>query len=445
MKNILKRALILTVVLCLVISSVVFTASAAPSTYSTAKNSGTRDELCTTLTGTRVDSYYTGTYSEENLLSMSSSSLLSALRKLMTDTHDELTSYDDCKNYADETDCEKENGKITTLYTSYQTTHNEYNSGNGWNREHVWPQSSGGFSKSGPGSDLHHIRPTENKTNNLRGSLNYGEVNGGTEAKGNLSGIVGGYKSGYFEPLDNVKGDVARICLYVYVRWGGDSRYACGNLNKVFSDVDTLLEWCELDPVDTWEMGRNEVVYAIQGNRNVFIDYPELAWVMLGEDIPANMSTPSGGTGEGSSTGGNGGSSEGSGTVSPSVCAHTETTLHGVVNATCTEFGYSGDTKCISCNTVLYMGTTLLPTGHSYGEAVVTRPPTSTDHGEATKTCKNCNDEVVILIEATGEGSDGDDNTGGSSGSEKTEKKGFFARIFEAIKNFFKKLFGKKD
>ena len=55
-----------------------------------------------------------------------------------------------------------------------------------------------------------------------------------------------------------------------------------------------LLEWCASDPVDTWEMGRNEVIAKIQGNRNVFIDYPEYAWLVFGRDLPENMTTPSG-------------------------------------------------------------------------------------------------------------------------------------------------------
>ena len=53
-----------------------------------------------------------------------------------------------------------------------------------------------------------------------------------------------------------------------------------------------LLEWCELDPVDDWEMGRNDVVEVLQGNRNVFIDYPEYAWLLFDEEIPDGMTTP---------------------------------------------------------------------------------------------------------------------------------------------------------
>jgi len=429
MKKLLNKALILTVVLCLALSSVVFTSSAAPAEYSSASNSGTRDEPCTSLSGTSASSYYTGSYTYDNLASLSSSKLLTTLRTLMTDNHD-LSSYDDCRDYATKTDCENGNGKITTLYTSYQTTYNSYNDGTGWNREHVWPKSLGGYKNSGAGADLHHIRPTENRTNSNRDNLKYGEVSGGKTSTGNMSGDIGGtYNSTYFEPLDNVKGDVARICLYVYVRWGGTSGYTCNNLEVVFSDVETLLAWCELDPVDTWEMGRNEVVYGIQGNRNVFIDYPELAWIMLGEEVPAGMSTPSGKASSGGNT---------------HVCGHSSTALSGVKTPTCTVNGYTGDMKCNSCGIIVSVGNVIAATGHSYGEEVITRPPTEKDHGEATKSCEKCGDEIIIFIPATGETNVSPD-TSQDAETEEKENKGFFRRIIDAIVKFFKNLFGKDD
>ncbi|MBQ5865088.1 MAG: endonuclease, partial [Oscillospiraceae bacterium] len=115
-----------------------------------------------------------------------------------------------------------------------------------------------------------------------------------------------GKSIGLVEVNDNIKGDVARILLYVYVRWGernlfeqepnpvkpsGDEK---SDGKKVIKDLETLLEWCEMDPVDSWEMSRNDSVQGVQGNRNVFIDYPEFAWLLFHQEIPANMSTPSG-------------------------------------------------------------------------------------------------------------------------------------------------------
>ena len=198
MKKLTKVLTILLIVLSLFSSSItVIITGAAPSTYSDTRNSGTRDEVCTTLSGTGASAYYTGSYTYSNLSNLSQSSLLQTLRTLMTSTHDYKSSYNDCKNYADETDCENGNSSIIMIYTSYAGSQSEYNGGNGWNREHVWPKSLGGFETSGAGADLHHIRPSENKTNSNRGNKKYGEVSGGTASIG-LSGstssveIVGG-------------------------------------------------------------------------------------------------------------------------------------------------------------------------------------------------------------------------------------------------------------
>lgn len=62
----------------------------------------------------------------------------------------------------------------------------------------------------------------------------------------------------------------------------------------VIESLDTLLEWMQEDPVDTWEMSRNDCVQQVQGNRNVFIDYPEFAWLLFGRELPADYDTPSG-------------------------------------------------------------------------------------------------------------------------------------------------------
>ena len=266
-------------------------AASVPTTYSKEYNSGTRDVVCTTLSGTSAASYYSG-YSYDTLSKMDDSQLFSALQTLMRNTHENTSSYNDCHYKADKTDCENGDGKVSLIYTSYSATMSQWN---GWNREHVWPQSLGGGNTTGGGADLHHIRPSDAVVNSTRGNKKYGEAGNNATAvngKNPATGYLGGYYNTYFEPLDNVKGDVARICLYVYVRW--NSQWGADSITDVFQSVDVLLEWCELDPVDTWEMGRNEVVGAIQGNRNVFIDYPEYAWLIFDREVPTDMTTPSG-------------------------------------------------------------------------------------------------------------------------------------------------------
>ena len=278
------------------------TVSAAPTTYSKSSNSGKRGEVCTSLSGTSASSYYTGSNEYDALSDESPSVILSSLRTLLKTTHKKTTSYSECQSYAEETDCERNGTKLVTLYTSYTTAYT-----GSINREHVWPKSLGGYKTSGPGADLHHIRPTESTPNSNRGNLRYGNMNGGGKlSSGNASGLDAGHYGTYFEPLDFAKGDVARICLYMYVRYGGESQYTCSSITTVFQSVDVLLEWMELDPVDTWEMGRNEVIQNIQGNRNVFIDYPEYAWLLFDRSVPEDMDTPSGKAGDGIGGGGSG-------------------------------------------------------------------------------------------------------------------------------------------
>ena len=299
MKRYMRSSIAALLAVIIILTSYLPVFAVGGKSYSTSSNSGTRDEICTSLDGTGAEDYYTGIYVYDTLSDKSASQIKSDLKTLMTSTHKKITSYDDCHYEADKTDCENNNGKVLLIYTSYSATMGQWN---GWNREHVWPQSLGGGNTKGGGADLHHIRPSDAVVNSTRGNDKYGNVDGGKAVNGKnpANGVLGGYSGGgYFEPLDNVKGDVARICLYVYVRWG--SEWGADSITKVFQSVDVLLEWCELDPVDTWEMGRNEVVERIQGNRNVFIDYPEYAWLIFGREVPDDMTTPSGEAKEGNS------------------------------------------------------------------------------------------------------------------------------------------------
>ena len=355
MRKFTTLALALVLLLSIVMPASATQSSTLQHNYSSEANSGIRHEICTTLEGTSVDTYYTGDYTFDNLSQLSGDALLQSLRTLMKTTHHTQTSYDQCRDLAVKTDCENADGvTINLTYSSYISNRGEYinDTAKGWNREHVWPKSLGGFSTSGAGADLHHIRPTDSSLNGTRGNLKYGYVTGGTEMYGTVvtNGAHGGKKGGGFmEPLDNAKGDVARICLYVYARYGGELSM-CSSITNVFQSVETLLEWCALDPVDTWEMGRNEVVYAIQGNRNVFIDYPELAWQIFGQEVPEDMTVPSGST-----------------TQEP--CTHENTEVRDSKDATCGLKGFTGNTFCADCGELLQMGKSTSATGeHKFGD-----------------------------------------------------------------------------
>ena len=166
----------------------------------------------------------------------------------------------------------------------------EYNGGNGWNREHVWPQSLGGFNTStGPGSDCHNLRACHEWVNSTRSNLEFDD--GGSPVTG--EGLTNTFKdSNSFEPNPVFKGDVARIIFYMAVRYeGGGSEpdleiddFTNGGTYS-FGKLSTLLLWHALDPVDEFERRRNSRIASYQQNRNPFIDHPEYAEAIWGAQL----------------------------------------------------------------------------------------------------------------------------------------------------------------
>ncbi|MCX4537277.1 endonuclease I family protein [Streptomyces sp. NPDC002596] len=151
-----------------------------------------------------------------------------------------------------------------------------------WNREHVWAKSHGDFgTTTGPGTDIHHLRPEDVTVNSIRGNKDFD--NGGSA----VSGAPGNYTdSDSFEPRDAAKGDVARMILYMAVRYEGDDAFADLEPNEKVNNgsapnigrLSVLKQWSQEDPPDTFEKRRNDVIFdQYQHNRNPFIDHPE--WV----------------------------------------------------------------------------------------------------------------------------------------------------------------------
>lgn len=172
--------------------------------------------------------------------------------------------------------------------------------GQGWNREHMMPQSS--FNSSYPMySDLFYVIPTDARINQLRSNYPYamaGTTNYYTFTNGSKINKNGTPNSGYtgrvYEPIDEFKGDIARSLLYFAVRYEGklnsfnfyngtsaanDTSPLDGTEEKSFENwyIAMLLQWNNQDPVSQREIDRNNAVYNIQKNRNPFIDHPE--WV----------------------------------------------------------------------------------------------------------------------------------------------------------------------
>ena len=207
-----------------------------------------------------------------------------------------IVSYSDLLDAFAYTDCYP-NGKIWDIYSNYQYSLNQNGGsfsqeGQGWNREHTWPQSW--FNeKAGPKSDLFHIMPTDGYVNNRRGSYPYGEVNNPTYTSGNGSKlgpcVTSGYSGTVFEPIDDYKGDVARNYFYMSVRYySEDSGWSTSDMTNKSVILDwamtMLLRWSDEDPVSQKEIDRNNAVYGYQGNRNPFIDHPEYARMIWDEN-----------------------------------------------------------------------------------------------------------------------------------------------------------------
>jgi hypothetical protein len=160
-----------------------------------------------------------------------------------------------------------------------------------WNREHIYPQSRGGFADGTEDTpdglniwlptnaddilaghaDAHHIRAEDGPQNTTRSNRDYGL---------DYNGPVGN--------LGSWKGDVARALFYMAVRYnalsvvnGNPSDTTVGQMG----DLASLLQWNTQDRADDFEMNRNNYIYTWQVNRNPFIDYPILANYVFGANF----------------------------------------------------------------------------------------------------------------------------------------------------------------
>lgn len=233
-----------------------------------------------------------------------------------------LLSYNYMWTAYDSTDV-ADDGYYIDMYSTCKYNHDSYHVGNatyvgqGLNREHSFPKSWFGGEIAPMFTDLTMLIPTDGYVNQRRSNNPYGVCAGGmtyvNEEMGvSMRGKLGtstynGYTATVFEPDDEYKGDFARIYFYMVTcyksevsQWPGSGQldYTTNNY-KAFStwSMKLLMEWHRADPVSTKEIKRNEAVYRLQGNRNPFIDHPELAehiWgtkqnvVWTGQDTPVD-------------------------------------------------------------------------------------------------------------------------------------------------------------
>ena len=222
----------------------------------------------------------------------------------------------------------KNNPYIHALYINRNITNQTKAWGNhnqnewGINREHIWAKSHG-FQDEGSGGargDLMHLWAANGYANNIHSNNFYAFVDktrayddcGNTYSSvyNNLSGYsknAGGSEK-VFEPQDSDKGDIARSIFYMVARYNNYAKAASGfdtdnpNLvlvndlsensitgtstaNKAYGMglLRDLLAWNKLDPVDEYEIHRNNLLYKnYTNNRNPFIDFPSWADAIWG-------------------------------------------------------------------------------------------------------------------------------------------------------------------
>ncbi|MFK7946617.1 MAG: endonuclease [Saprospiraceae bacterium] len=177
------------------------------------------------------------------------------------------------------------NNGVHGIYTDFTVQWNPsedpsqsvYQGGSGINAEHVYPQSMGAGNEPAK-SDMHNIRPCRIAVNSARGNLKFGEspdnntdtwyknaVSQSNTPGADIDEWSERDANNVFEPRETVKGDIARIVFYFY------TIYPNADASFFNSMKNTLYDWHYLDPVDSWELDRNNKVKQEQGNDNPFI------------------------------------------------------------------------------------------------------------------------------------------------------------------------------
>ncbi|MFN5921929.1 MAG: endonuclease [Bacteroidota bacterium] len=208
------------------------------------------------------------------------------------------------------------NGKVWDIYSTLLQSASPYEytmstdqcgtysvEGDCYNREHTMPQSW--FVSANPmTSDVHHLMASDGKVNGERGNFPYGNVTtvaytslyGGKRGTGTTNS---GYTGTVFEPIDEYKGDVARAQLYMATRYenliaswqgnGNADEVLAGNSFPAYDSwyINLLISWNNLDPVSDKEIKRNNAIYSLQGNRNPYIDSPQLVQRIWGGSLPS--------------------------------------------------------------------------------------------------------------------------------------------------------------
>lgn len=232
--------------------------------------------------------YYNGTSAKDG------EELKTALHNIIKD-HTPY-SYFTSKHIFKLSDADPENpDNVILVYTGRSNVNDDYGTGGNFiNREHVWAKSHGTFADVMPMySDVHNLKPADASVNVSRSNKDFD--NGGT-AHSEATDCY--FTDSTWEARDAVKGDIARIIFYMATRYeggNGESDLEVVDWNNTYPNaqhgkLSTLLQWNLLDPPDDFERNRNNVIFSFQKNRNPFIDNPEFAQLIWGQETASPIS-----------------------------------------------------------------------------------------------------------------------------------------------------------
>lgn len=209
------------------------------------------------------------------------------------DNHNDL-GYDNARNALRVLDAdESDPSRVKMIYSGTTLSANAFGASGAtvWNREHLWPQSFGTNTGRGEG-DLHHLYPAIASINSARSNRIFDVSTGDVVTYSLAPGSSRDANS--WEPRDGDKGRVARSMLYMDVRYDGsegvDDLQLGENTSqsigiRTFARLSTILKWHRSFPPDEYERRRNHMIYEgfqagqpflRQGNRNPFVDHPDL-------------------------------------------------------------------------------------------------------------------------------------------------------------------------
>lgn len=164
--------------------------------------------------------------------------------------------------------------------------------GAGMNIEHSFPKSWWGKAKLQAYKDLYNLMPCESRINSKKSNYPMGIVVSGDIGNGWTKVGEGTDGKKYWEPADPWKGDFARGYMYMataYQDYNWSGNQALQILQQ--GDYPTLqkwayklyIQWAKADKPDAVEVKRNNDVYKIQGNRNPYVDFPNLMEYVWGD------------------------------------------------------------------------------------------------------------------------------------------------------------------